>query len=110
MSPRAARCFCPHCGAELPAWFDPAAPLYDVSADDAAYQRWLETPCPSCGLAPNQRQNCGYLDIVLDGPPGSGRLVEIESPAGVSVRVGQWIDRGDGQWALRIRGEDVTKV
>lgn len=45
-----------------------------------------------------------YLDIVFDGPPGpvSGRFVESESPAGVGVNAGQWIDRGDGLWALRI--------
>lgn len=45
-----------------------------------------------------------YLDIVFDGPPSheSGRFVEVESPAGRSVNVGEWIDRGDGMWALRI--------
>ena len=45
-----------------------------------------------------------YLDIVFDGPPSheSGRFIEVESPAGRSVSVGEWIDRGDGMWALRI--------
>jgi hypothetical protein len=45
-----------------------------------------------------------YVDIVFDGPPGheAGRFVEAESPAGTSVRIGEWIDRGDGCWALRI--------
>lgn len=45
-----------------------------------------------------------YVDIVFDGPPShvAGRFVEAESPAGVGVRIGEWIDRGDGYWALRI--------
>lgn len=44
-----------------------------------------------------------YFDVVFDGPPSheSGRFVEVESPAGTSVRLGEWIDRGDGYWALR---------
>lgn len=45
-----------------------------------------------------------YLDIVLDGPPSdlSGQFVEVESPAGTGVKVGTWINRGDGYWALRL--------
>lgn len=45
-----------------------------------------------------------YIDIVFDGPPSykSGRFVEVENEKGESVRVGQWIDRGDGFWALRL--------
>ena len=46
------------------------------------------------------------IDVVFDGPPSheSGRFVECESPAGVGISAGEWIDRGDGYWALRIRG------
>lgn len=45
-----------------------------------------------------------YVDVVFDGPPApeSGRFVELESPAGTGIRFGEWIDRGDGYWALRI--------
>lgn len=45
-----------------------------------------------------------YLDIVLDGPPSdlTGAFVEVESPAGTGIKVGTWIDRGDGFWALRL--------
>jgi len=44
------------------------------------------------------------IDIVFDGPPAaqSGRFVEVENMSGASIRVGEWIDRGDGYWALRI--------
>lgn len=45
-----------------------------------------------------------YFDVVFDGPPGpeSGRFIEVESPESASIAVGEWIDRGDGTWALRI--------
>ena len=44
------------------------------------------------------------IDIVFDGPPSheSGRFVEVEDMQGRSVEVGEWIDRGDGLWALRL--------
>jgi hypothetical protein len=46
-----------------------------------------------------------FIDIVFDGPPSnkSGRFVESEDPSGRSIRAGEWIDRGNGLWALRIR-------
>lgn len=45
-----------------------------------------------------------FIDIVFDGPPGPvcGRFVESEGPNGASIKAGEWIDRGDGLWALRI--------
>jgi hypothetical protein len=45
-----------------------------------------------------------FIDVVFDGPPSheSGRFVEVEDPEGKSVSAGQWIDRGDGMWALRL--------
>lgn len=44
------------------------------------------------------------VDIVFDGPPGpaSGRFVEVEDAAGKSINFGEWVDRPDGYWALRI--------
>lgn len=49
-----------------------------------------------------------YVDIVFDGPPGpeSGRFVETEDRHGSSIKVGEWVDRGDGYHALRIHGPD----
>lgn len=52
-----------------------------------------------------------YIDIVFDGPPGPNtqghhcNFVEVETPDGRSVSVGEWIDRGDGLWALRMSAE-----
>lgn len=45
-----------------------------------------------------------YIDILFDGPPAheSGRFIEVEDQAGASIKFGQWIDRGDGYWVLRI--------
>ena len=44
------------------------------------------------------------VHIIFDGPPGpgpeSGRFVEVETPSGKSIRLGTWINRGDGYWAL----------
>ena len=44
------------------------------------------------------------VDIVFDGPPGpeAGRFVEVESPPGRSIRFGEWVERDDGYWVLRI--------
>ena len=44
------------------------------------------------------------VDIVFDGPPGpeSGRFVEVESPPGKSIKFGEWLQRDDGYWVLRI--------
>ena len=51
------------------------------------------------------------IDIVFDGPPShdSPRLVEVEDGNGKSVRIGEWIERDDGFWALRISASDITE-
>lgn len=44
------------------------------------------------------------VDVLFDGPPSHqpGRFIEVETLDGRSVRAGDWIDRGDGYWALRL--------
>lgn len=44
------------------------------------------------------------INIIFDGPPGpeSGRFVEVETDDGRSINAGEWIERPDGLWALRI--------
>ena len=44
------------------------------------------------------------INIIFDGPPGpeSGRFVEVETDDGKSINAGEWIERKDGLWALRI--------
>lgn len=52
-----------------------------------------------------------YLDVVFTGPPDEeAKLVEVESPDGKSVALGEWVDRGDGTWALRIRPSDFGSI
>ena len=53
-----------------------------------------------------------HVDIVFDGPPGpeSGRFVEAEEANGKSIRFGQWIERSDGRWVLRISPGDFENV
>lgn len=54
-------------------------------------------------LGPSENQDDEFLDIVFDGPPSheSGRFVECEIN-GYSVRVGDWKEREDGLWSLRL--------
>ncbi len=44
------------------------------------------------------------INIIFDGPPSplSGRFVEVETDDGESINAGEWIEREDGLWALRI--------
>ncbi|KXO90927.1 hypothetical protein AXK58_21065 [Tsukamurella tyrosinosolvens] len=60
---------------------------------------------PFAAPAPLARDDAsGWLDIVFDGPPSheSGRFVEVEDSAGRSIQIGDWLDRGDGHWTLRV--------
>ena len=44
------------------------------------------------------------INIIFDGPPGpeAGRFVEVENDAGESISIGEWSEREDGFWSLRI--------
>jgi hypothetical protein len=44
------------------------------------------------------------INVIFDGPPShiSGRFVEVETDDGKSISVGEWIEKSDGFWALRI--------
>lgn len=49
------------------------------------------------------------INVIFDGPPApeGGRFVEVEDERGNSIKVGEWIDRGDGTWSLKIIVNDV---
>jgi len=53
-----------------------------------------------------------YIDIVFDGPPSheSGRFVEVENSRGRSINFGEWVERSDGFWALRIVSIESLKA
>lgn len=44
------------------------------------------------------------INIIFDGPPSheSGRFVEVETDDGASINSGEWSEREDGLWSLRI--------
>jgi hypothetical protein len=45
------------------------------------------------------------LNIIFTGPPGPGNdcvFVEVETDDGRSVKAGEWSQRQDGHWALRL--------
>jgi hypothetical protein len=44
------------------------------------------------------------INIIFDGPPGpeGPRFIEVETDDGRSIRVGEWQQRQDGNWGLRI--------
>jgi hypothetical protein len=52
------------------------------------------------------------INVIFDGPPGpeSGRFVEVETDNGHSINAGEWIERPDGLWALRITRLPNNKV
>lgn len=45
-----------------------------------------------------------YVDVVFDHGPGPWpqQLVDVEDDQGRSIRYGEWLQRHDGSWALRI--------
>jgi hypothetical protein len=87
---------------------------YDVEAE--VLNRWRETQreylaARAALVGQIERQGwraqttaLGFVDIIFDRPPGpdSPRLVEIEDADGRSVSFGEWVQRDDGHWALRI--------
>lgn len=53
----------------------------------------------------NADRDPDYIEVILDGPPEhrSGRFVEIENAVtGESIKVGEWIEKAAGYWALRL--------
>jgi hypothetical protein len=52
-----------------------------------------------------------HVDIVFDGPPGpeGNRFIEVEDASGRSIAFGEWIERKDGRWVLRITAADFQK-
>jgi hypothetical protein len=71
----------------------------------------LYAASPAAPSAHTQDERGAFFDVVFDGPPShvSGRFVEVEDEQGRSFNAGDWIDRGNGLWALRIpRGASTS--
>lgn len=71
---------------------------------EAAARALLQVLLPGARVAKEVR-------VVFDGPPGpkSGRFVEVETPDGASVSVGEWHEREDGLWELRMLATSKQK-
>ena len=54
----------------------------------------------------------GYIDIVFDGPPGPecGRFVEVEDQLGRGMKLGEWLQREDGYWVIRVQRAEFAAV
>lgn len=52
------------------------------------------------------------IAIVFDGPPAhqSGRFVEVEDASGASINAGEWSERVDGLWELKIEAPKSRTV
>lgn len=74
-----------------------------------AIDRVLDAARKQDNLTKWWRQN-DFIDIVFDGPPShiSGRFVEVEDPDRKSISVGDWIERDDGHWVLRLAVKHVA--
>ena len=61
---------------------------------------------------PAEQKDEKVINIIFDGPPSheSGRFVEVENDSGTSIGIGEWIDRADGYWALRITDTDFNAL
>jgi len=53
-----------------------------------------------------------YIEILFDGPPSPEQksLADVNAPSGASMDIGEWIDKGDGLWALRITPADIAEA
>lgn len=53
-----------------------------------------------------------FVDVVFEGAPGPDglRFVEVETEHGAGVKLGQWLERHNGQWVLRVAIGDVAKA
>ncbi len=105
----------------LPAWLE-RHPDDDVDWEDD----WREdgrTPTQDLDalraqLAAAREDGAQLVDIVFDGPPGEPgppgptfpRFIEAEDAAGHSIRVGDWVQRDDNYWVLRITAIPKSKV
>jgi hypothetical protein len=61
------------------------------------WQGWRATSRPSV--------YGGFVDIVMTRPPDADdppRFVEVQNDRRRSIRYGEWVERDDGVWVLRI--------
>jgi hypothetical protein len=67
---------------------------------------------PQHTIVAKAHRDAGPIHIIFDGPPSheSGRFVEVETPDGKGINVGEWVERDDGLWALVIPGRIIPPI
>ena len=102
-------------GIDASTWVDEyMARFSDELPDEGNLLGWFANAIEA-GAARNQRaagsDDTELIDIVFDGSPGhvAGRFVEVEDQDGRGVSVGEWVERGNGYWVLRITAVGVTR-
>ena len=92
-------------------WSPAGNVLYYTAADDGIHAANPDDPALIVWLVNNAEALLAAaegewrpIEIVFDGPPGPqpGRFVEVEDGNGNSISIGQWFERPDGNWGLRI--------
>ena len=78
---------------------------YHTEFCPASHRHAVLALCSSIARESREAAGGELVDIVFDGPPGptAGRFVEVENMRGQSLSVGEWVQRPDGYWVLRLR-------
>ena len=94
---------------KLPNWAQGKVKTLNAQLVHALEQLAHTNPSPEGHPAPAP----GDVYVVFDGPPSheSGRFVECEDAEGHGINAGEWVERPNGWWALRIpRGPKAGDV
>jgi hypothetical protein len=51
-----------------------------------------------------------HIDIVFEGNMPNALFVEVEDDTGKSIALGEWLQRPDGHWALRLNAFAVAEM
>lgn len=115
---------CPFCGSEAMAYDDGEdciATCNNGKCDalpacvgnktvEEAVRKWNARTPSSADAATKPADS--FIDIVCDAAPGPDgcTFIEVENCNGQSIRYGDWVERGDGYWALRlpVRGDSLV--
>lgn len=56
-------------------------------------------------------ERTSYIEFLFNNPPGpESDFVECENDQGHSIKAGEWYQRGDGFWVLRVKPEVFGNV
>ena len=101
---------CPACGHQIAVGFQKSGMTAD---EQRAIGRYFSKSIEFVDNAePATKKIPQPINIIFDGPPSyeSGRFVECEDDSGCGIHAGEWIERPDGMWALRITALPVAEA